>query len=396
MSQQLISRSPDLQRLRNDGYEIEIHRGHLLLKNVPYVAPDRSIKRGTLVSALDTANNVVVKPTDHVAHFAGVQPCDRNGHSLGSWASPSRKEFGDGVVTSFQLSQKPKSGAYDDCYHKMTTYVSLLLRHARAIDPEATARTHRVARLAKEDSIFKYCDTATTRAGIASIADKLAALRVGIVGLGGTGSYVLDLVAKTPVQEIHLFDGDIFIDHNAFRAPGAPSAEELQNALPKVRYFECRYSNMRRGIVAHDVYIDDSNVDELQGLDFVFMCIDRGGVKRTVIDRLHEWGISFIDVGIGVTVVDESLLGQVRVTASTPQAREHVDRRIPFHNNDDDHNEYSENIQIADLNALGATLAVIKWKKLYGFYADLECEHNTVYQIDGNTLINEITRCGQN
>jgi tRNA A37 threonylcarbamoyladenosine dehydratase len=51
---------------------------------------------------------------------------------------------------------------------------------------------------------------------------------------GGTGSYVLDFVAKTPVKEIHLFDGDIFDQHNAFRAPGAPSGEELEQRLKKV------------------------------------------------------------------------------------------------------------------------------------------------------------------
>ena len=34
--------------------------------------------------------------------------------------------------------------------------------------------------------------------------------------------------------------------------------------------------------------------------------------------------------------------------------------------------EYATNIQIADLNALNALMAVIKWKKLSGFYQDLK------------------------
>ena len=45
--------------------------------------------------------------------------------------------------------------------------------------------------------------------------------------------------------------------------------------------------------------------------------------------------------------------------------------------------------QIADLNALSAVLAVIKWKKRRGFYADLENEHHTTYTIDGNAITNE-------
>ena len=37
MSQQLISRNPDLRRLREEGYDIELRAGHLLVKGVPYV-----------------------------------------------------------------------------------------------------------------------------------------------------------------------------------------------------------------------------------------------------------------------------------------------------------------------------------------------------------------------
>jgi hypothetical protein len=50
--------------------------------------------------------------------------------------------------------------------------------------------------------------------------------------------------------------------------------------------------------------------------------------------------------------------------------------------------DYDYNIQIADLNALNAALAVIKWKKLWGFYLDLENENYSTYTIDGNMLLN--------
>lgn len=69
---------------------------------------------------------------------------------------------------------------------------------------------------------------------------------MAIIGLGGTGGYVLDQVAKTPVREIHLFDGDTFDMHNAFRAPGA--ATESDFGKPKVEYFKAMYSNMHKSI----------------------------------------------------------------------------------------------------------------------------------------------------
>ena len=64
-----------------------------------------------------------------------------------------------------------------------------------------------------------------------------------------------------------------------------------------------------------------------------------------------------------------------------------AERRVSFSDGDDD--EYKTNIQIADLNMLNATLAVIRWKKHYGFYQDLEREHHTTYTTNVNMLLGE-------
>jgi hypothetical protein len=198
----------------------------------------------------------------------------------------------------------------------------------------------------------------------------------------------LDLVAKTPVSEIHLFDGDDFTNHNAFRSPGAPSVEQLRAKPQKVSYFTEQYSRMRRKIVPHDHFIDAANVDLLREMDFVFVCVDSGDAKKVIVERLQQYGKPFIDVGMGVYETDARLAGIVRVTASTISQREHVQKRVSLAdgNGDDD---YARNIQIADLNALNAALAVIKWKKLFGFYVDLENEHHSTYTINGNVLTNE-------
>ncbi len=50
---------------------------------------------------------------------------------------------------------------------------------------------------------------------------------------------------------------------------------------------------------------------------------------------------------------------------------------------------YAQNIQVADLNALNACLAVIRWKKLCGFYRDTEGEHFSLFTLDSNHLLNE-------
>ena len=76
------------------------------------------------------------------------------------------------------------------------------------------------------------------------------------------------------------------------------------------------------------------------------------------------------------------------MTTSTPAQRDHVRKRVSFGGDDRD-DVYDKNIQIADLNALNAALAVMKWKKLYGFYQDRDHEHHTTYTIDCNMLLGE-------
>lgn len=395
MSSQLWSHSPDLKRLRDEGYDVEIYEQHLVVKDVPYVNASGEIKRGTLVSTLKVAGDTVEAPDTHVAHFIGECPCHKDGSAISTIGRQNnRQELAKGLEIDFSFSSKPLSGSYKDYHEKVTTYVTILSSPAQAIDPTVTARTFPVIEVGEEASVFRYMDTASSRAGIAAATEKLSIGKVAIVGLGGTGSYVLDQVAKTPVGEIHLFDDDTFYNHNAFRSPGAPSLETLKTKPKKVRYFQALYDHMRREIIAHECFIDDSNVGELQGMDFVFLCMDRGKDKQAIINSLVTSGTPFVDVGMGVELKNGSLAGSLRVTTGTPQKHDHVQggKYIGFADRDAD-NDYASNIQIADLNALNAVLAVIKWKKLCGFYHDLDLEHQCTYVLTGNIIMNRETTC---
>jgi hypothetical protein len=389
MSQKLVNRNWDLSQLRAEGYDVEVKLpAHLLVKDVPYVTSDKKVKLGILVSELgDVAGDVLVAPKNHVAFFAGECPCSADGSPLAG-VSPVNQVVDKDLTLTYQLSRKPSLGPYPDFYVKMRTYIDIVSGPAMSIDRNATAKTFPVVVPAEGESVFHYLDTAATKAGIIAANRKLETGKTGIVGAGGTGSYVLDLVAKTPVPEIHLFDGDVFLNHSAFRAPGAPSLEELRAKPKKVAYLKDAYSKMRQGIVAHDCYIDESNVELLRDMDFVFLCIDKGKAKRLIVERLEQWDKPFIDVGMGLQLVDDALLGILTVTTSTPKKRDHLRGRVAFSDGEAE-NEYSRNVQIADLNALNATLAVIKWKKLRGYYHNTGNEHFCAYTIASNGMANE-------
>ena len=174
------------------------------------------------------------------------------------------------------------------------------------------------------------------------------------------------------------------------RAPSAASLEELQAKPTKVGYLAALYGKMRRGIVPHEVFIDETKVGELVGYDFVFLCMDSGPAKRLIIETLQAAKRSFIDTGIGVELQQArlQLWGICRVTTSTADQQDHVAQRVSCAANDED-DLYGRNIQLAELNALCAVMAVIKWKKLCGFYQDLEKEHNTTYTTSCNLLTSD-------
>ncbi|VVB84939.1 ThiF family protein [uncultured archaeon] len=388
MSHRLISHSPDLKRLRDEGYEIEVKSAHLLVHSVPYVNSRREIALGTLVTPLDNlAGDRTTRPQTHVIYFAGEHPCDKEGNIIkGIQHSSGRITLAEGVEVDHSFSNKPSNG-YADYYEKVTTYIGIIASQAQAINRAVTAKTFKVIDPTDPDIVFNYLDTNSSRAEIEAISAKLQNLKVAIIGLGGTGSYVLDFVAKTPVKEIHLFDEDKFLSHNAFRAPGAASIDTLRKQPKKVAYLHDLYSKMHKHIFPHEYHLTSSVLGELSGMNFVFICIDDGEAKKLIIEKLIGAAIPFVDVGIGINVVDGLLTGSARVTASTSKKNDHINKRISFIDGGVD--DYNKNIQIAEINALNAALAVIKWKKLFGFYHDLDKEHHTVYEINTNKLVND-------
>jgi hypothetical protein len=89
---------------------------------------------------------------------------------------------------------------------------------------------------------------------------------------------------------------------------------------------------------------------------------------------------------MGLHQQETSIGGSVDVTTITDEAHEHMDTISTAGRPDD---IYKANIQVADLNAFSACLAVIRWKKMLGFYTNEANEHVTTYSVKLNELFNE-------
>lgn len=387
MQKQLISHSPDLKRLRDEGYEIEIKGGYICIHHIPYLNKNSEIKFGTLISELNISGEKAGAPSTHAIHFMGEEPCHKDGSVMVEIInSGPNQSLGEGLIGNQYFSSKPEeTGIYLNYYDKFKRYMDLLSIPARSVDPSITASTHKPYD-DDPDGVFQYFDSNASRANISQLNEMFKDQKIGIIGLGGTGSYILDFVAKTPVKEIHLFDADDFSQHNAFRSPGAVSLSRLKEIPKKSEYFAEIYSNMHKKIIPHVEYVTSENIGKLKDLTYVFICVDKNSVRNSIINGLLSLGITFIDVGLGVDVQDGKLVGIIRTTCGSPSKHDHLIKRLSAEDTDD--NDYATNIQIADLNAMNACKAVEKWKKMTGFYLDEENEFHSSYTINASLLIN--------
>lgn len=401
MSTRPTVRNPSVLRLIEEGFEIEITHQHLLVRSIPYINQAGELKRGILACSYVEMADQDTTPSDHTMWFHGELPHMASLQPMNHVVNNSNQQLlFDQFIGHHYLSNKANGQAFQNYYDKVVHYHTLFVGQARVIDPNADGRTGVVHPQRDEFSVFKYPETASSKAGITALTQRLEVDRIAIVGIGGTGSYILDLLAKTPIREIHLFDADDFEPHNAFRAPGAASFEELQLRPKKVDYFSQAYGPMRYGIVPHPYHLDESNVYELSGFSFVFVAVDNGSARRAITDFLTKADIPFVDVGMGIIRTEgingkTSLAGTCRVTLATTSKRDHLAQRLDLQEDDADV-LYRSNIQVADLNAINAALAVLRWKQFMGFYSDQEQAHNLSFSLALQSLVrNEFPESAQ-
>jgi hypothetical protein len=386
-----FGRSDDLARLASDGYELELTQGgHLLVKHVPYRTEAGIVDYGILVSPIAMNGDITVNPVDdHSLWFSGQPPFTSRNEQLRGVIDTNTHDVEPDLTVNCRLScKRGDQTPYPDYYEKIVAYVGLIGAAARSLEPTATAITHGPCVVDSVDWPFEYVDTASGRAGIGAVSGKLADSKVAIVGLGGTGSYILDLIAKCPLAEIHLYDQDVFSTHNAFRAPGAPSLEQLRDGQLKVGYLAEIYSRMKRNIVPHPYPVTAANAAELEGMSFVFLSMEGGEIKRELVAALEAAGLPFVDASLGVvkTTQDHRLLANLEVNGSTAGNRQAVHDHVDFGKlNDDD--PYEANIQIAELNAMNAALAVLWWKKLMGVYHHRKLHYHERLNIPFSKLV---------
>lgn len=370
MFQKLVSHNEDIRRLVEKGYAVAFDSNYLIVRDIPYLDSQGQLRIGAIVTKLVFIDNERVTQDDHQIFFAGGVPHNLDGTPIPNLAGgPTQLALSADsrdVVVQRSFSNKPRvAGKFQDFFEKIESYVAIISGPAIELH-KATPYTFRAVEEVAADSVFKFHDTLTSRAEITDLSAKFKDDVIAVIGLGGTGAYVLDFLVKTPVREIRAFDLDPFHVHNAFRSPGRLEPAELGKA--KAEVYRARYENFRTGMSAEPKLIDASCGDDLDGVTFAFVCVDKGPSRAGIFDLLISKGIPFIDVGMGLSRKNGPLNGMLRVTYYSVEHGQQVREKGLAEEAASDNDLYRTNIQISELNALNACLAVIRFKQLRGFY----------------------------
>jgi hypothetical protein len=390
MFHQLVSHNEDIRQLVEKGYALAFDSNHyLVIRDIPYLDGDRKPQTGAIVSKFIDLGQDRIALDDHQIFFAGSVPHGLDGkHIPNLGGGPAQLALSDAskdVVVQRSFSNRPQPArAFRDFFEKIESYVTIISGPAIQLHGANPFTFHTVEQ-APADSPFKVRDTMTSRAEIGDLASKFKNDVIALIGLGGTGAYLLDFLVKTPVREIRGFDPDLFHVHTAFRSPGRLDLQEFGKS--KAEVYGSRYENLRTGLHVARKFIDASCVDDLNGVTFAFVCVDKGSSRAAIFDLLISKGIPFIDVGMGLDRKRGPLNGMLRATLYSADHGPNVREMGLADLSIDADDIYRTNIQIAELNALNACLAIIRFKQLRGYYFEEVPFYHLLFQLGGLTLL---------
>ncbi len=168
----------------------------------------------------------------------------------------------------------------------------------------------------------------------------LASTRVGVVGLGGAGSLIVELIARLGVGHIVLIDDDKVEIHNLPRLIGARRLDALAwlatrpwSSLPRpVRRWLAKHTRYKTSIAERAarranpcVHVEQHRLDvaepnaatALTNCDWIFLAADTATARLVVNKIAHQYLIPTTQVGVKVDVDDAGTVGTVHVVSRT-------------------------------------------------------------------------------
>lgn len=143
--------------------------------------------------------------------------------------------------------------------------------------------------------------------------------RIGVVGLGGGGSHVVQQLSHVGVRHFRVFDGDTVDESNLNRLVGARAAD-VRRRTPKTTIAKRLITGLtpRAKVETHPGRWQE-RPELLRGCDVVFGCVDTFAERRELEVACRRFGMVYLDIGMDVHQVGEGpprMAGQVILSVS--------------------------------------------------------------------------------
>ena len=127
----------------------------------------------------------------------------------------------------------------------------------------------------------------------------LQSLRVAIVGLGGTGSPIATMLARSGIGELILIDGDVLDNTNMNRVRGYTKKSIGKNKAESLKEF-IESLDLKTKVKSIPYYLNESPeaIDALSSADIIFSCTDDIAGRDIMNQSIYYYNQVLIDIGL--------------------------------------------------------------------------------------------------
>jgi hypothetical protein len=138
----------------------------------------------------------------------------------------------------------------------------------------------------------------------------LAQLIVGVVGLGGTGSIILEQLGRVGVGELVLVDNDSVDESNLSRVIGTSKRSVGARKTDVAAKSVAQYSSAKIRTIS-DSALKQSVLAQMRRCDLIFGCVDNDRTRATLNRFAYQYLVPFIDMGVRL----DARMGKVSAAA---------------------------------------------------------------------------------
>lgn len=182
-----------------------------------------------------------------------------------------------------------------------SSYLALMLQDARRIKKETGVALYEIEKEAMENGILPERYSRNQKTFSTEEQLKLHVASVAVVGLGGLGGTVTEILARSGIGNLTLIDGDVFDESNLNRqllsAPALLGKPKSEAAKERVRTI-----NPAVRITDQQKFLTSDNASALlENVDLAVDCLDNIADRFLLEDGCSKNSIPFVSAAIGGT-----------------------------------------------------------------------------------------------